>query len=94
MNAMPTNNDVIANWQPHHETLFGRHTIKLNHTLPETDMFTREAIPRLIERCSVEELSLVSRIYGEDGSRRAPSVNWAMLLVWRRSTPSSVARSG
>jgi len=69
MNAISTRKDVISNWQPHHEALFGRHTIKLNHTLIETGMFTREAVAKLIERCPVEELGLVSRIYGEDGSQ-------------------------
>lgn len=69
MNAISTTKDVISNWQPHHEMLFGRHTIKLNHTLIETGMFTREAVAKLIERSPAEELGLVSRTYGEDGSQ-------------------------
>ena len=76
MNSMNRSRDVIANWQPHHETLFGRHAIKLNHRLTETGLFTREALGRVIERCPKNELGLESvtvqndrpqRIYGELG---------------------------
>jgi hypothetical protein len=69
MNAISINKDIISNWQPQHENLFGKHAIKLNHTLIDTGLFTREALGRLIERCPVEELGLVARTYGEDGTQ-------------------------
>lgn len=77
MNSMNTNRDLIANWQPHHEVLFGQHAIKLKHRLVETGLFTREALGRVIERCPKQELGLESislqndspcRVYGELGS--------------------------
>jgi hypothetical protein len=77
MNSMNRSRDIIANWQPHHETLFGRHAIKLTHNLTETGLFTREALGRVIERCPRHELGLESvtvhndrpqRIYGELGN--------------------------
>jgi hypothetical protein len=73
---MTMSRDIIANWQPHHETLFGHHPIKLQHRLAETGLFTREALGRVIERCPKHELGLESvtmqgerplRIHGELG---------------------------
>lgn len=61
MNAISTKTDIISNWQKQHEILFGQQAIKLNHTLIDTGLFTREALGRLIERCPPEELGLVSR---------------------------------
>ena len=77
MNTMTVNNDIIADWQPRHERLFGNELVKLNHRLVETGLFSREALGRLIERCPKEELGLESmcfetdrpdRIYGELGT--------------------------
>jgi hypothetical protein len=76
MNSMNMSRDLIANWQPHHERLFGQHAIKLKHRLVETGLFTREALGRVIERCPKHELGLESvslqndsphRVYGELG---------------------------
>lgn len=76
MNSMSMNTDLIANWQPQHERLFGNHAIKLQHRLAETGLFTREALGKLIERCPKHELGLESmsietdnpnRLYGELG---------------------------
>jgi hypothetical protein len=76
MNSMNRSRDIIANWQPHHETLFGHHAIKLQHRLTETGLFTRERLGKVIERCPRHELGLESvsvqngnpqRIYGELG---------------------------
>jgi hypothetical protein len=76
MNSMNMNRDIISNWQPHHETLFGQHAMKLKHRLGETGLFTREVLGRVIERCPKHELGLESvslqndnprRVYGELG---------------------------
>ena len=76
MNSMVMSEDIIANWEPRHESLFGVEIVKLNHRLAETGLFTREAIGKLIERCPTDELGLESmgyetdkpdRIYGELG---------------------------
>jgi hypothetical protein len=76
MNTMRVNRDIIANWEPHHEQLFGVELVKLNHSLAETGLFTRQALGRLIEQCPRSELGLESmaeggakprRIYGELG---------------------------
>lgn len=77
MNSMNMNRDVIVDWQPHHEILFGQHAIKLKHRLAESGLFTREALGKLIERCPAQELGLESmgletdrpdRLYGELGA--------------------------
>jgi hypothetical protein len=77
MNSMNKSRDIIVDWQPHHEVLFGQHAIKLKHRLAETGLFTREALGRVIERCPKHELGLESvslqanhplRLYGELGS--------------------------
>jgi hypothetical protein len=77
VNAMNQSRDVIVDWQPHHEILFGQHAIKLRHRLAETGLFTKEALGSVIERCPKHELGLESvslqgdhplRIYGELGN--------------------------
>jgi hypothetical protein len=76
MNTMRINRDIINNWEPRHEELFGVELVKLNHTLAETGLFTRQALGRLIERAPRSELGLESiaegekprRIYGELGT--------------------------
>ena len=74
MNSM--SRDIIVDWQPHHEILFGRDAILLKHRLAETGLFNREALGKVIERCPKHELGLESvslqgeqalRIYGELG---------------------------
>lgn len=75
MNSMSMGNDVIADWQPRHEALFGQHAIKLQHRLADSGLFTRQALARLIERCPKHELGLeamsdrtgADRLYGEVG---------------------------
>ena len=76
MNSMSMNNDLIADWQPQHEALFGRHAIKLQHRFVESGLFTKQALARLIERCPKDELGLESmptetgrtdRLFGELG---------------------------
>ena len=77
MNSMNMNRDIVANWQSHHEKLFGQHALKLQHTLAETGLFTKEALGKVIERCPKEHLGLESvsmeagaprRVYGELGN--------------------------
>ena len=60
MNSMVMNRDIISNWEGRHERLFGNEIVKLNHTLRESGMFSREAVGRLIERCPENELGLES----------------------------------
>lgn len=61
MNSMSPSKDLIADWQPHHEMLFGRHAMKLRHRLTESGLFTRQALGKLIERCPKHELGLESK---------------------------------
>jgi hypothetical protein len=77
MNSMNMSRDIIVDWQPHHEMLFGQHAIKLRHQLAETGLFTREALGTVSERCPTHELGLESvslqgdrplRIHGELGA--------------------------
>ena len=58
MNSMVINQDIIANWQPRHQALFGLEVVKLNHRLIETGLFTREALGKVIERCPAEHMGL------------------------------------
>jgi hypothetical protein len=73
---MTVNNDIIVDWQAHHQTLLGQHAIKLRHRLVDTGLFSREALGRVIERCPKHALGLESisfsggtrhRLYGELG---------------------------
>lgn len=76
MNSMSVGNDLIADWQPQHEVLFGRHAIKLHHRLAGSGLFTPQALASLIERCPTHELGLEAmeregnstrRLFGELG---------------------------
>jgi hypothetical protein len=70
MNAMTMPKDIIANWEPRHETLFGTHVVTLKHRLADSGLFTREALGKLIERCPTSELGLVSRSTDKDNPER------------------------
>lgn len=61
MNAMTQTKDIITNWQPQHAELFGEQVIKLNHSLIETGLFSREAVAKLIETCPKEHLGIEMR---------------------------------
>ncbi len=41
---------ILADWQPHHTSLFGEHILHLKHRLAESGLFTDEALARLIEK--------------------------------------------
>ena len=58
MNSMVMNQDIIANWEPRHQSLFGIELVKLNHRLADTGLFSREALGKVIERCPAEHLGI------------------------------------
>ena len=41
---------ILADWQPHHPSLFGEHILRLKHRLNASPLFSDEALARLIER--------------------------------------------
>ena len=43
---------IITDWQTKHEKLFGRHAVKLNHSLAGSPLFSDDALARLIETSS------------------------------------------
>jgi len=40
---------ILADWQPHHATLFGEHILRLKHRLADSALFSDMALARLIE---------------------------------------------
>lgn len=68
MNTMAMNKDIISNWEPRHESLFGTEVVKLDHRLRETGLFSREAVARLIERCPADELGLEAMVVDDSTS--------------------------
>ena len=40
---------IMTGWRPEHSELWGRHPVCINHSLPETGLFTDEALAGLIE---------------------------------------------
>ena len=40
---------ILTNWQSHHAKLFGEHSLTLDHSLAESDLFSDAALARLIE---------------------------------------------
>ena len=44
-----TSNTILTDWQPHHEQLFGRHNLCLQHRLHQSPLFTDEVLARLLE---------------------------------------------
>jgi hypothetical protein len=61
MNALTQTKDIITNWQPQHQSLFGEQIIKLNHSLIESGLFSKEAVAKLIENCPLEHLGIEMR---------------------------------
>lgn len=41
--------ELITDWQPQHEKLFGHHSVGLSHTLADSTLFSDAALARLIE---------------------------------------------
>ncbi len=50
VNIPSTSRDVLQGWQPHHHTLFGNHTMKLNHRLVESGLFSEDVLSQLIDQ--------------------------------------------
>ena len=40
---------ILADWQPHHVSLFGEHILHLKHRLAESALFSDAALAKLIE---------------------------------------------
>ncbi|WDR01742.1 hypothetical protein PSQ19_13470 [Devosia algicola] len=49
MNMNLMTNQILTDWQPHHASLFGNHSLALAHNLAASSLFTDEALARLIE---------------------------------------------
>ncbi|WDR07413.1 hypothetical protein PSQ90_08345 [Devosia rhodophyticola] len=49
MNMNLMTNQILTDWQPHHASLFGNHSLALAHNLATSSLFTDEALARLIE---------------------------------------------
>jgi hypothetical protein len=45
---------ILADWQPHHASLFGEHILNLKHRLHESPLFSDAALARLIENTPPE----------------------------------------
>ena len=45
---------ILADWQPHHASLFGEHILRLKHRLNTSPLFSDAALARLIERTPPE----------------------------------------
>lgn len=41
---------LLEGWQAHHDQLFGKHTLKLNHRLAESGLFTEDVLSELVDR--------------------------------------------
>lgn len=50
-----TTDTILANWQPQHEQLFGRHSVHLEHTLHKNPLFSDEALEALLESVERED---------------------------------------
>jgi hypothetical protein len=62
---------ILRDWQDNYARLFGRHTLRLNHRLHESGLFTDEALARLIERCPASNYNLHAM-----GSPDDPRMTW------------------
>ena len=45
---------ILADWQPHHASLFGEHILHLKHRLNTSSLFSDDSLARLIERTPAE----------------------------------------
>lgn len=56
MNSQP----IFKDWEPQHTALFGRHTIRLQHALAESGLFTDEALAGLIDRADAANYNIAT----------------------------------
>lgn len=67
---------IFAGWEPRHTEMFGRFTLKLAHRLHESELFTDEALARLIEGYPASHYNLHSM-----GSPDDPRFLWRRGLL-------------
>ncbi|MBL4646502.1 MAG: hypothetical protein JKY99_08615, partial [Rhizobiales bacterium] len=48
-NVQASDKKLLSVWQPHYKDLFGKYTIKLQHRLKDSGLFSEEVLGELIE---------------------------------------------
>ncbi len=80
---------IFAGWEPRHTEMFGRFTLKLAHRLHESDLFTDEALARLIEGYPASHYNLHSM-----GSPDDPRFLWRRGLLGDCAGEDALQASG
>ncbi|MFZ1814969.1 MAG: transcriptional regulator [Rhizobiaceae bacterium] len=62
--------NILLDWKEHHAALFGRHAMHLRHSLDRSELFTDEALARLIENSPRESYHVNTRSAGPDGKKK------------------------
>lgn len=65
-----TSEPIFKDWEPRHSALFGRHAIRLQHSLEDSGLFTDDALAELIDRADKANYNIATM--GADQHRR----NW------------------
>ncbi|MEZ5800130.1 MAG: hypothetical protein R3D29_06225 [Nitratireductor sp.] len=69
MRDLATGN-IITDWKDHHAELFGRHSLHLQHSLDSSELFTNEALAKLIDNSPRNTYHVNTRSSGPDGKRK------------------------
>lgn len=65
-----TTGNIIADWKPEYAGMFGRQTLKLKHTLHQSEWFSDERLAHLIEKADRSHYHVNTRSSGPDGKKR------------------------
>ena len=65
-----TTGNIIADWKPEYADMFGKETLKLKHTLHQSELFSDARLASLIEKADRTHYHVNTRASGPDGKKR------------------------
>ena len=65
-----TTGNIIADWKPEYAGMFGKETLRLKHTLHQSELFSDARLASLIEKADRTHYHVNTRASGPDGKKR------------------------
>ena len=65
-----TTGNIIADWKPEYADMFGKETLRLKHTLHQSELFSDARLANLIEKADRTHYHVNTRASGPDGKKR------------------------
>lgn len=61
---------ILTDWKEHHASVFGKHILHLQHSLHRSELFSDDALARLLEKADRADYHVNTRSAGPDGKLR------------------------